>query len=66
MDVILDFDFKLNKDQVIQTLKSYGSIIKNEEMEGLYEKLLPILYENIEPTGIFEIQKERITLTLKL
>lgn len=57
MDVILDFDFKLNKDQVIQTLKSYGSIIKNEEMEGLYEKLLPILYENIEPTGIFEIQK---------
>ncbi|AZV55844.1 5-methyltetrahydrofolate--homocysteine methyltransferase [Clostridium sp. AWRP] len=58
MDVILDFDFKLNKDQVMQTLKSYGSIIKNEEMEGLYEKLLPILYENIEPTGIFEIEKK--------
>lgn len=66
MEVILDFDFKLNKAQVIQTIKSYGKILTDEEMEGLYNKLLPIVYETIEPVGIFDIQKREENFNFKI
>ena len=57
MEVVLDFDFKLNKSQVFRTLKSYGELLEENEIEGLYNLLLPTVYETAEPVGIFSIEK---------
>jgi hypothetical protein len=58
MEVILDFDFKLNRTQVFQTLKSYGEILGEEEIKSLYNLLLPAVYEAAEPVGVFSIEKK--------
>lgn len=58
MEVILDFDFKLNKAQIFQTLKSYGEILGEEEIKSLYSLLLPTVYEAAEPSGVFSIEKK--------
>lgn len=58
MEVVLDFDFKLDKQQVIDTLKSYCETITDEEISSLYEKLLPNLYECVQPSAIFTISEK--------
>lgn len=58
MEVVLDFNFKLNKNLVSSTLKSYFETITDEEIINMYEKLLPMLYESVEPVGIFKIDKK--------
>lgn len=58
MEVILEFDFKLDKQQVINTLKSYCEIVTDEEISSLYDKLLPVLYERVQPAGIFTIEEK--------
>jgi hypothetical protein len=55
MEVVLDFNFKLDKKIVINTLKSYCETITDEEISSIYETLLPVLYEFVQPTGIFNI-----------
>lgn len=61
MEVLLDFEFKLDKKQVIDTLKSYCEILTDEEIGALYDLLLPNLYECVQPTGIFTIEeKEKV------
>ncbi len=58
MEVILDFDFKLDKNQVTNTLKSYGENVTDEEIASLYDKLLPDLYECVQPAAIFSIEEK--------
>lgn len=55
MEIVLDFNFKLDKKIVINTLKSYCEGITNEEISSIYETLLPVLYEHVQPAGIFSI-----------
>lgn len=63
MDVILDFEFKLDKTQVITTLKSYCETISDDEINNLYDKLLPILYECVQPSAIFTIEEKDTDVT---
>lgn len=58
MEIVLDFDFKLDKGIVINTLKSYCEFITDEEISSMYEKLLPILYSSVQPTGVFTIAEK--------
>ncbi len=57
MEVTLNFDFKLNRSQVFQALKSYGEILEEREIKSLYNLLLPTVYETAEPVGVFSIEK---------
>lgn len=63
MEVILDFDFKLDKYQVLNTLKSYCEILTDEEISTLYHKLLPYLYECAQPAAIFNIEEKEKDFT---
>lgn len=58
MEIVLDFDFKLDKNIVINTLKSYCEFITDEEISSMYESLLPILYESVQPVGVFTIDEK--------
>jgi hypothetical protein len=63
MDVILDFNFKLDKNLVSKTLKSYFELITDEEINNIYDKLFPALHKLVEPVGIFKIDKKTENLT---
>jgi hypothetical protein len=58
VEIVLDFNFKLNKNIVINTLKSYCEFITDEEISSMYEKLLPILYDSVQPAGVFTITEK--------
>ncbi|MDW8799763.1 5-methyltetrahydrofolate--homocysteine methyltransferase [Clostridium sp. A1-XYC3] len=58
MDVILDFQFKLDKGIVINTLKSYCEFITDEEIDSMYNNLLPVLYDSVQPAAIFTIEQK--------
>lgn len=58
MDVILDFEFKLDKVIVMNTLKSYCEFIADEEINSMYDDLLPVLYESTEPAAVFNIEEK--------
>ncbi|WP_411679899.1 5-methyltetrahydrofolate--homocysteine methyltransferase [Clostridium thailandense] len=66
MEVILEFDFKLDKQQVINTLKSYCEIIADDEIGTLYDKLLPVLYERVQPAGMFSIGEKADDFTFNV
>lgn len=58
MEVILDFDFRLDKNIVINTLKSYCEFITDEQIDSMYDTLLPILYESVQPVAVFTIDEK--------
>lgn len=66
MNVILDFDFKLDKNQVISTLKSYCENITDDEISNLYDTLLPVLYNCVQPSAIFTIEEKEEDFTFNI
>lgn len=58
MEVILDFTFKLDKNIVVNTLKSYCEFITDEEITSMYDTLLPVLYESVQPVAVFTIEEK--------
>ncbi|WP_446898799.1 5-methyltetrahydrofolate--homocysteine methyltransferase [Clostridium sp. LBM24168] len=57
MKVVTDFIFKLNKSQTINSLLAYDQLVDKNELPGLYDSLLPTLYDVVHPYGIFNIEK---------
>ena len=66
VEIILDFKFKLDKAIVINTLKSYCEFITDEEINTIYETLLPILYESVQPVGVFTMEKKSDDFTFNV
>lgn len=66
MEIISNFKFKLNKNQVLNTLKLHYDSIEDEKANSLYENLLPILYANVNPAAIFEIARKDQDFSLNI
>lgn len=60
MFLYTDFNFKINKNQILHEISSYKDIFNIKKAQSLYNLLLPILYENIHPAGIFNIEKSTL------
>ncbi|NLU06981.1 MAG: hypothetical protein GXW91_01865 [Clostridiales bacterium] len=54
MEIIFDFNFKLNKSQVFKTLKSYGELLEENKMAV---RLLTTVYETTELVGMLIIEE---------
>lgn len=57
IEIFTDFKFKLDKEQVTNTLKNYSYILNIKKIMPIYNSLLPILYEYVKPLGVFNIEK---------
>lgn len=44
--------------QITRSLENYGEILNHKEIDSIYQSLLPILYEAVQPTGIFSIDMD--------
>lgn len=66
MEIISNFEFKLNRNQVLNSLKLYDNNLDYEKINSLYESLLPILYADVKPIGIFEICNKKQDFSLNI
>lgn len=57
MKFVTDFIFKLDKLQVINSLSTYDQLVDKSELSRLYNSLLPVLYDTVHPSGIFNVEK---------
>lgn len=55
MHFVTEYNYKLNKNEIISTVKSYCSIPENINLELIYDELLGILQNTVEPIGVFNI-----------
>lgn len=66
MNIVSDFNFKLNKDRIITSVQSYCQSPPYEELSKIYDELLPSLRECSKPLGLFKIEKKPTHLKLDL
>ena len=66
MNIVSDFNFKLNKDRIINSVQSYCQSPPYEELSKIYDNLLPSVREYSKPLGLFKIEKKPTQLKLDL
>lgn len=64
MNIVCDFNLKLNKDKIISSVQSYCQSPPYEELGKIYDDLLPLIREYCKPLGVFKIEKKPDNLTL--
>lgn len=66
MNIYIDFQFKIKKDEVISKLSYYNKFLKPNECNLIFNSLLPVLYEYANPYGVFKSEKNsKISVTDK-
>lgn len=60
--IVKNFKFKLNRNQIIKSLRSYGEILDENELTLFYNSMLPILYQLVQPVAIFDICANEISI----
>jgi len=66
MNFLYNFKFQLNKDKVISSVQSYCQTPPYEELDKMYDNLLPLLRECSKPVGIFKIDEKPKNLKLEI
>lgn len=65
MNFLSDFKFELNRHKVISSVQSYCQTPPYEELDKMYDNLLPLLREYSNPMGIFKIDEKPENLSLE-
>jgi len=66
MNIISNFKFQLNKDRVIKMVQSYGKMPQYDELDKMYQNLLPVLKDHSNSLGIFKMGKKDESINLNI
>lgn len=66
MNIISDFKFQLNKDNIISSVQSYCQSPPYEVLSKMYDNMLPLVRKYSKPLGLFKIEKKSDELKLEL
>jgi hypothetical protein len=57
MNFVTEYNYTLNKNELISTVKSYCTIPENIDLGKIFNELLETLQNTVEPMGVFNICK---------